>query len=278
MRGLLIGAALVAVSLASARPRPAPVERSRPPDSCAVGTPIPAYAHNDYLNERPLFEALALGYQGVEADFHYVRGALLVAHDRHQVRSDRTLESLYLEPLREWVARCGTVLPSRKPLLLNIEAKTSGVEAYRALVRVLRRYRDILTVVRDGEEQPGPVQVVLVGWYPPLAELEAEPERLVAVQWYADTEPVPAMPAHLIRLVSVDYGDNVGWDGRGALPADAARVLQRLIAARDAVPGRIARVHNVPVDSMVYRTVLAAGVDLIGTQDLHATRALLAPP
>jgi hypothetical protein len=246
-------------------------------DSCTVGPPLPAYAHNDYQNARPLFDALAWGYQGVEADFHLVRGQLLVAHDRHEVRSDRSLESLYLEPLRAWVGRCGTILAGGKPLLLNIEAKSSGIEAYRALVQVLRRYRDILTVVRDGTEYPGPVQVVLVGWYPPLTDLEAETERLVAVQWYADEEPVPAAPAHLIRLVSLDYGDSLGWDGTGIRPPTVAPALQRLVAARDAVPGRIARVHNVPVDPVVYRLVLAAGVDLIGTQDLPATRTLLAP-
>ncbi|MDH4350152.1 MAG: hypothetical protein OEW56_03265 [Gemmatimonadota bacterium] len=244
-------------------------------DSCGVGPPLPAYAHNDYQNARPLFDALALGYQGVEADFHLVRGQLLVAHDRHDVQPDRTLAALYLQPLQAWVARCGRILPDGKPLLLNIEAKTSGIEAYRALVQVLRRYRDILTVVRDGTEYPGPVQVVLVGWYPPLTDLEAETERLVAVQWYADAEAVPAAPAHLIRLVSLDYGDSIGWDGTGIRPATVAPALQRLIAARDAVPGRIARLHNVPVNAAVYAMALHTGVDLLGTQDLTATRDLL---
>lgn len=245
-------------------------------DACTVGAPIPAYAHNDYRNPRPLFDALALGYQGVEADFHLVRGALMVAHDVHEVKPDRTLESLYLSPLRTWVARCGTVLTGGRPLLLNIEAKTTGFDAYRALVRVLRDYRDILTVVRDGQEIPGPVQVVMVGWHPPLDTLVGEEERLVAIQWYADDPAgVPAAPAHLIRLITLNYGESVDWAGDGLPPSAADGLLERLVRARDAVPGRVARVHNVPVNGAVYRLVLDAGVDLVGTLDLAATRDLL---
>ena len=89
-------------------------------DSCAVGASLPAYAHNDYENHRPLYDALALGYQGVEVDVHLVRGALLVGHGLADVRPTRTLESLYLHPLRAWVERCGRVLPGR-PFLLNIK-------------------------------------------------------------------------------------------------------------------------------------------------------------
>ncbi len=245
-------------------------------DSCAVGAPLPAYAHNDYANRHPLYDALSLGYQGVEADFHLVRGRLLVAHDLRDVRSDRTLEALYLRPLLAWVERCGYGLPDH-PLLFNIEAKTEGYDAYHVLVRLLRTYHEILTVVRDGEEVVGPVQVVLVGWHPPLDSLVADRERFVAVQWDI-TDPasqVPSVPPHLIRLITVDYGKAIGWSGRGLRPAVADSVLTRLIRERDVVPGRLARVHNVPTRASVYRMLLDAGIDLIGTKDLTTSRDML---
>ncbi len=242
-----------------------------------MGRPIPAYAHNDYENERPLYDALAMGYQGVEADYHLVRGELLVAHDLHQVRPGRTLQALYLEPLRKWVEQCGTVLRGNRPFLLNIEAKTEGIDAYWALVRVLSQYRDMITVVRDGVQHTGPVQVVLVGWYPPLDELAVEPERLVAVQWIVDDGSLytPTVPAHLVRLVTLDYGKAIGWSGRGDPPRDAETSLTRLIQERDEVAGRMARVHAALVHPEVYRLILEAGVDLIGTKDLSATLKLL---
>src|SRR3954469_7012674 len=60
-----------------------------------------AHAHNDYEHARPLAEALEHGFTSVEADIWLVDGQLLVAHDRDKVDTARTLESLYLAPLRK---------------------------------------------------------------------------------------------------------------------------------------------------------------------------------
>ena len=38
---------------------------------CTRGT-LPAYAHNDYANARPLTDALSLGFRGAEADVFLV--------------------------------------------------------------------------------------------------------------------------------------------------------------------------------------------------------------
>ena len=46
---------------------------------CPRGT-LPAYAHNDYINTRPLHDALSLGYKGVEADVFLVEGVLRLGH------------------------------------------------------------------------------------------------------------------------------------------------------------------------------------------------------
>src|SRR5947209_11603808 len=59
---------------------------------------IHLHAHNDYLHERPLSDALEHGFCSVEADVHLVAGKLLVAHEIEAVKADRTLQSLYLDP------------------------------------------------------------------------------------------------------------------------------------------------------------------------------------
>lgn len=238
---------------------------------------VPAYAHNDYGNHHPLSDALDQGYRGVEADFYLVDGELRVAHDRDQTRPGRTLESLYLEPLRAIVARDGSVLPAGSTFLLNIEAKEEGRETYAALRRVLARYADILTVVRDGVVVPGPVQVVLVGWMPPLDELAAEPVRYVAAQ--AHYRQLPAdhaqLPADLLKLVTVKYPDEFDWDGHDQEPPGFTHHLARIEAAAHAVPGRLLRVFQVPRREACYRALLDGGVDLIGTKTLGRSRKLL---
>src|ERR1051325_3525686 len=71
-------------------------------------TPLPrAHAHNDYEHKRPLLDALERGFCSFEADIHLVNGQLGVAHDRSQVKTNRTLQSLYLDPLRERVRKNG---------------------------------------------------------------------------------------------------------------------------------------------------------------------------
>ena len=241
------------------------------------GRLLPAYAHNDYRNDRPLRDALAQGYRGAEADFYLVDGELRVAHDRDGTRPGRTLASLYLEPLRRLAEAQGTVLADGSTFLLNVEAKEPGRGTYAALRAELARFADILTVVRGGEVEPGPVQVVLVGWFPPLAELAAEPVRYAAAQsHYGDLPPDHARyPAHLLKLVTVKYPDEFGWDGRGRVPAAFADRLAEIRAAVAAVPGRLLRVFHAPRRPGCYAALLAGGVDLIGTKALGRSRRML---
>src|SRR6185295_14563982 len=66
--------------------------------------PLPqAHAHNDYEHARPLLDALDHGFCSVEADIWLTPDGLLVAHDRKDLKPARTLEALYLDPLRERV-------------------------------------------------------------------------------------------------------------------------------------------------------------------------------
>ena len=62
---------------------------------------FPAHAHNDYVHNRPLLDALESRFRSVEADVFLRGDSLYVAHDAHEIRSGRTLRAMYLEPLKE---------------------------------------------------------------------------------------------------------------------------------------------------------------------------------
>lgn len=249
----------------------------------ATGQPapclLPAYAHNDYENERPFFDAIELGYRGVEADFYFLDGELLVAHDRGDVVLGRTLESLYLAPLRERVERLGSVHGDGSQFYLNIESKEAGREAYGTLRELLSRYADILTTVRGGEQSQGAVSVILVGSYPPLDELAREETRYVSVQRHFDElRPADAeLPAHLMSLISVEYRSFFRWGGRGRMPRRFERGLAQIRDAKALHVGRIVRVIRAPRNGSVYEALLGAGVDLIGAKDIERTREVLLP-
>jgi hypothetical protein len=131
--------------------------------------------------------------------------------------------------------------------------------------------------VRDGVEYPGAVQVILVGWHPPLDYLAAQPQRYVAVQAHYRSLPSDheRYPSHLLKLLSQNYNDKLLIRTGEPLSPRLERRLEGLTDAAQAVPGRMVRVYNVPTKRAVYEALLASGVDLIGTKDIAGAHRLL---
>ena len=106
----------------------------------------------------------AVSFNSVEADVYLIDGKLLVAHDRKDVKPDRTLESLYLDPLRERIkANGGRVYKDGPTIFLLVDVKTAAEDTYAALDKVLANYADIVSVVKDGKFEAKAVTVVLSG-------------------------------------------------------------------------------------------------------------------
>jgi hypothetical protein len=240
---------------------------------------LPAYAHNDYANARPLADALTLGYRGAEADVYLVGGVLRLGHDRRAAGRGPPFETTYLRPLRDAAARCGALTATGEPFLLTVELKERSPAAHDTLAALAARYAAVLAPAagRGPAARPA-VEIVLVGWAPAAGGAATGPGALgrqYRIRAPADTlgaARAAADPA--VRLLSVDYGKTAGrwW----ATAARRRRWLAALRAAKRAAPGRRLRVHNAPVDAGLYRALRAAGVDLIGTKALAASRAALA--
>lgn len=236
---------------------------------------LPAYAHNDYANPRPLTEALERGYRGVEVDVFLVDGVLRVAHDRRRAEHAPTLESAYLAPLRRLVLECGTLTGDGRPFFLAVEIKEHSRATYDTLTAVMRRHAPLFVAAGDSAKREPPVLAVLVGWHPPADEMRRGSMPPFAVQHRlsrAGRDELPVLDAD-VRLLSLDYGKTMGrwWvDSAGR-----RRWVERLRELRAAAPDRLIRVHDVPADAAVYRQLLDAGVDLIGTKELARTEALL---
>jgi hypothetical protein len=234
-----------------------------------------AHAHNDYEHARPLLDALDRGYGSVEADIYLVDGALLVAHARDSVRADRTLESLYLAPLRAWIeAHGGGVYPGRPPLTLLIDVKSHAESTWVALEPLLRRYDDVFTSWHGDSMTTRPVVAVISGERP-LVTLPAQRDRWAGLDGrLADLDSVHATPAAAMPLVSDDWKEITSWRGRGAPPSVARRRVARAVARAHA-QGRRLRFWNTPDLPVVWRLLVRSGVDLIGADDLDALRLFL---
>lgn len=231
-----------------------------------------AHAHNDYYHDRPLLDALDRGFASVEVDIHLVGQDLLVAHDAEEVDSTRTLEGLYLAPLREWViANEGQVHRDGSPLLLLIDIKTDAEATYARLHPLLRQYADILTITAGDRVVPGPVLAVISGNRPRSALLAA-PVRFAAFDGrLVDLEAAASLPPVFMPLISDNWAELTEWRGEGPAPADLAEQIAEL-ASRAHAQGRRLRFWGTPDDPVVWTVLRDAGVDLIGTDDLEALR------
>jgi hypothetical protein len=234
-----------------------------------------AHAHNDYKHARPLLDALDRGYGSVEVDVHLVDGALLVSHDRDSVRADRTLESLYLAPLRAWIeARGGSVYAGRPALTLLIDVKSEAESTWVALEPLLRQYDDVIASWHGDSMTTRPVIAVISGERP-LVTLPGQSDRWAALDGrLADLDAEHGPPALVMPLVSDDWKQITKWRGRGAPPSSVRRRLA-LAVARAHAQGRRLRFWNTPDVPVVWRLLVRSGVDLIGADDLDALRLFL---
>lgn len=243
-----------------------------------VVRPLPqAHAHNDYEHERPLHDALDRGFTSVEADIFLVDGQLLVAHDIEDVRPDRTLESLYLEPLRKRVlANHGVgVYRQRGEFQLLIDVKGEANSTYAELEKRLYnpRYSFLFSLYAFGHVQKRAVTAVISGGRPKDVML-AQKFRLAFYDGrIRDTNDlgIGADPK-VAPLVSDSWPSLFTWTGEGDFPtAERARlhdIVKRAHAAGQRV--RFWATPDVagPARNALWNELAAAGVDHLNTDDL----------
>lgn len=237
-----------------------------------------AHAHNDYQHARPLLDALERGYGSIEADVWLVGGHLLVAHARDSVVADRTLERLYLAPLRDALAHdTSGRYTATAPLVLLIDVKSNAESTYAVLDPLLRRYDDVFTSFDGDRATARPVLAVLSG-NRPIATVRAAHARLVALDGrLSDLADRAAPSASVMPLVSASWDDVTKWRGAGPMPPKARAAVARAVARAHA-QGRRLRYWGTPDDERVWRALYDAGVDLLNADDLDRLARFLQHP
>lgn len=78
---------------------------SWPTDFTRDINPIPCHSHNDYWRRVPVYSALSAGCISIEADIWLFDEELYVGHSTSSLSRDRTLKSLYIDPLLDILSR-----------------------------------------------------------------------------------------------------------------------------------------------------------------------------
>ena len=231
------------------------------------------HAHNDYEHPHPLFDALATGFCSVEADIHLVDGKLLVAHDRNQVKPERTLQALYLDPLRERVKRNGGRVYTNGPeFTLLIDVKGKWQATYPVLRDVLQQYSDMLSSFHNDLKATNAILAIITG------DRSREMFRAESVRYAAldgELEDLDSrLPATLVPWISSNWSTLFGWRGSGAIP-ESERLKLKDIVTKAHQQGRLVRFWGAPDQPVFWREMLAEGVDLINTDDLVGAQKFL---
>ncbi|KAL8821328.1 MAG: hypothetical protein Q9191_007330, partial [Dirinaria sp. TL-2023a] len=156
-------------------------EAHYPTDFSRDIVPIPCHSHNDYWRKVPLYDALAAGCTGVEADVWLKSNDLFVGHNTKSLTSSRTLKSLYIDPLVNILSHQNPSTAFTKnasasvhgvfdtspstPLTLLIDMKTNGASTFPVVLAQLEplRTRGWLTHFNGSAVVPGLITVVGTG-------------------------------------------------------------------------------------------------------------------
>ena len=143
--------------------------------------PIPCHSHNDYWRRVPLFSAIEVGCIGVEADIWLFDNELYVGHSVASLTRNRTLDSLYINPLLGILSKQNpksTITPDNtsqphgvfdtdpeQSLILLIDFKTPGSALWPHVQSALQPLREKGYMTRSNGTQliRGPITVVGTG-------------------------------------------------------------------------------------------------------------------
>jgi hypothetical protein len=239
-----------------------------------LGPPLrQTHAHNDYEHVHPLWDALEQGFTSVEADIYLVDGQLLVAHELKDVKPERTLQKLYLQPLRELVAKNhGSVYPNGAKVTLLIDVKTDAEPTYAALKPILKGFSGMLTRFGKTKIETNAITVILSGNRPRETLLE-EPDRLAS---YDGRLPDlgKGLAVSFMPLVSDSFAASFPSVKSGHLSPSDRRAFEDSIKQAHQ-EGRAIRFWATKDERETWKMLRDAGVDFINTDDLAGLAAFL---
>ena len=153
-----------------------------------------------------------------------------------------------------------------------MDVKSDAESTYAVLHKVLKRYAEMLTVFSLDRTETIAVAVIVSGNRPREA-MAARTLRYCAMDGrLSDLDS--DVPLHLITLISDSWGRFLRWQGRGEMPEAERRKLKEIVK-RIHERGCRARFWGTLSAPPVWRETLAAGVDLINTDDLADLEAFL---
>lgn len=224
------------------------------------------FAHNDYATSRPFELAYSLQVGYIEADIFLRGDALLVAHHQLEIRKERTLDAMYLEPLRKKVRENGGSVygTSRAQLTLMIDLKSDGAPTLQRLVEVLRGYPELTGCATLSITVSGNMPATST-WhqYPDFISFDGRPSQV-----YTTAE------LKRVKLISDNCRNYSNWDGTGELPQKDDVALREVIN-KVHQQGKLLRLWAAPDNPAAWKKWTDLGIDIINTDRVVEVAAFI---
>lgn len=237
--------------------------------SFSINAQSKLHSHNDYEQERPFFLAYENEFESIEADIFLVDGELYVAHDRKDIKQDRTLRTLYINPIEQIInSNDNKLYKSGKTLQLLIDLKTGYKETLPVLEKQLLEFKNCFNLLQN----PSAVKIIVSGSIPPASEFKNCSDII-----FFDGRPTIDYSDEELRrvgMISDDYKNYANWKGSGKfVPKDKKRIKQFVEKAHTlSVP---ARLWGFPDNPNAWQKCVELKFDFINTDKITDLRKFI---
>lgn len=218
--------------------------------SFAQQSPV-LHSHNDYAQNVPFWKAYACGFNSIEVDVFLQDGKLFATHDAKEIVPNRTIESLYLDPLNR-AEELG--LGEKQPVQLLIDFKSEAYTTLKVLVKVLKKYPKLIhnpkyTFVISGN-RPKPEDY---GKYPDYIRFD-----------YQSLEEISTKDWSKVAIISLGFGKYSAWDGKQPLDGKTKKILADMAATAHSY-NKPFRFWGFPDTELAWNTCTELGIDFVNT-------------
>lgn len=234
----------------------------------AVGQDLPTYklhSHNDYLRTVPFWDAFGAGCASIEVDVILLNGKLMAAHESESIEPERTLKSLYLEPIQK--AKSLGMIDGFDFHLL-VDCKTEAYATLEQIVKDASEFEDLLF----SPQNPTGLKLIISGNRPKPEDYKNYPPYVFFD--YQSKVLTPDLPWDKIGMVSLSFRQFSVWNGKG-------RIVQ---SERDSLVSFISKVHTFdkpvrfwasPDSKSAWKAFADLGIDYINTDQPYEANQYL---
>lgn len=221
-----------------------------------VFIPSNAHAHNDYLHPVPFYTAYNAGFGSIEVDIFPVNGILYVAHSKSEIQPQRTLKSLYLDPLLNELTANNL---RRIKLLVDIK------ENYELSLDILLREAESLKQHLSTPEESKLITILISGKRPAPMDYKNYPAYIFFDDDLKFSHNVTEWKR--VGQVSLPFTKFSAWKGKSNIEPKDQNLLRQVIDSVH-MAGKTIRFWAAPDNEASWLLQMKLGVDLIGTDKI----------